>query len=138
MLKVIARLRELLSIKHKIKESKEQLRRLVEQKESIAKLHVQMMQELQTSVQLWYERNQETMEYAEFYKYLRNDPPLELAVRKKNPTPGDGRSPYIYIDGFNLDREVEKAIQTKNQEMAAVEGWIDEFHALSHSFLEPL
>ena len=47
--------------------------------------------------------------YAERYRYLRDDPPLELSVRRF-----PGETPRgCYLDGFALDQAIDDAIASK-------------------------
>lgn len=46
---------------------------------------------------------------AERYRWLRNDPPLELAVRRKNPNPLHGDCAFTYLDADILDQAIDAA-----------------------------
>lgn len=43
------------------------------------------------------------------YAFLRDDPPVELAVRRREDSKRDGLS-YLYIDGPQLDNEIDAAL----------------------------
>jgi len=53
--------------------------------------------------------SEEDVKDAERYRWLRNDPPLELAVRRKNPNPLHGDCAFTYLDADTLDQAIDAA-----------------------------
>lgn len=105
MLKELFRIFDLLRYRKKLEE---QIKRMEETRERIAVMTFNAIND-------WFEDNKTILENAKRFEFLRDDPPLSLAVRRKNSTPGNGSNEYIYLDGPGMVREVDAAMLEKRK-----------------------
>lgn len=101
-------LRKIFDLLRYRKKLEEQIERMEATRERIATMTLNAITD-------WFEENKTILENAKRFEFLRDDPPLSLAVRRKNATPGNGLNEYIYLDGPQLVREIDIAMEEKRK-----------------------